>query len=144
MVFIRGEFVVYARKYCSVELGKSVRGNSILLLLPASPRPLPSTSLPDLQPHPSTLITSKTHNSLYSYMNCYLYLRRQEVRISNVINNYFRLVQNILPSNFFSKLKIYKTIILTSTLYGCETLSFTLREDHIESVWKQIKLNSMA
>jgi hypothetical protein len=28
------------------------------------------------------------------------------------------------------KIKIYKTIILPVVLYGCETLSFTLREEH--------------
>jgi hypothetical protein len=28
------------------------------------------------------------------------------------------------------KIKIYKTIILPVVLYGCETLSLTLREDH--------------
>jgi hypothetical protein len=29
-----------------------------------------------------------------------------------------------------AKVKIYKTIILTVVLYGCETLSLTLREEH--------------
>jgi hypothetical protein len=28
------------------------------------------------------------------------------------------------------KIKIYKTIILPVVLYGCETLSFTLTEEH--------------
>jgi hypothetical protein len=28
------------------------------------------------------------------------------------------------------KIKIYKTIILLVVLYGCETLSLTLREEH--------------
>jgi len=28
------------------------------------------------------------------------------------------------------KIKIYRTIILPVVLYGCETLSFTLREEH--------------
>jgi hypothetical protein len=28
------------------------------------------------------------------------------------------------------KVKIYKTIILPAVLYGCETLSLTLREEH--------------
>jgi hypothetical protein len=28
------------------------------------------------------------------------------------------------------KIKIYKTIILPVVLYGCETLSLTLREEH--------------
>jgi hypothetical protein len=34
----------------------------------------------------------------------------------------------LLPRNL--KFKIYKTIILPVVLYGCETWSLTLREDH--------------
>jgi sorting nexin-29 len=42
-------------------------------------------------------------------------------------------VQNILSSHLLSKnvkLRIYKTIILPVVLYGCETRSLTLREEH--------------
>jgi hypothetical protein len=38
-----------------------------------------------------------------------------------------------LPSRFLSKnikIRIYKTIILPVFLYGCETWSLTLREEH--------------
>jgi hypothetical protein len=38
------------------------------------------------------------------------------------------LSSNLLPRNI--KVKIYKTIILPVILYGCETWSFTLREEH--------------
>ena len=41
-------------------------------------------------------------------------------------------VQNLLSSSLLSKnlkIKIYKTIILPIVLYGCETLSLTLREE---------------
>ena len=41
-------------------------------------------------------------------------------------------VQNLLSSNLLSKklkIKIYRTIILTGVLYGCETWSLTLREE---------------
>jgi hypothetical protein len=34
------------------------------------------------------------------------------------------------------KVKIYKTIILPVVLYGCETWSFTLREDHRPRVFQ--------
>jgi hypothetical protein len=34
------------------------------------------------------------------------------------------------------KVKIYKTIILTVVLHGCETWSLTLREKHILRVFK--------
>jgi hypothetical protein len=34
------------------------------------------------------------------------------------------------------KIKIYKTIILHAVLYGCETLSLTLREEHTLRVFE--------
>jgi hypothetical protein len=43
------------------------------------------------------------------------------------------LVQGVLSSRLLSrniKVKIYKTIILPVVLYGCETWSLTLREEH--------------
>jgi hypothetical protein len=45
----------------------------------------------------------------------------------------YHAVQNLLSSRLLSrnvKIKIYKTIILPVVLYGCETLSRTLREEH--------------
>jgi len=42
------------------------------------------------------------------------------------------LVQNVLSSSLLSKnikIKIYRTVILLIVLYGCETWSFTLREE---------------
>jgi hypothetical protein len=42
-------------------------------------------------------------------------------------------VRNLLPSHLISKnlkIKIYKTVILPVVLYGCETWSLTLREEH--------------
>jgi uncharacterized membrane protein len=42
-------------------------------------------------------------------------------------------VQNLLSSRLISKnlkIKIYKTAILSVVLYGCETWSLTLREEH--------------
>ena len=42
-------------------------------------------------------------------------------------------MQNLLSSTLLSnnlKIKIYRTIILTAVLYGCETWSLTLREEH--------------
>jgi hypothetical protein len=46
---------------------------------------------------------------------------------------FFRYVQNLLSSRLVSKnvkIRMYKTIILSVILYGCEILSFTLREKH--------------
>jgi hypothetical protein len=45
----------------------------------------------------------------------------------------YHLVQNLLSSRLLSnnvKIRIYKTIILPLVLYGCETWSLTLREEH--------------
>jgi hypothetical protein len=42
-------------------------------------------------------------------------------------------MQNLLFSSLLPKtvkLRIYKTVILPVVLYGCETLSLTLREEH--------------
>jgi hypothetical protein len=48
-------------------------------------------------------------------------------------NACYRSVQSLLSSRLLSrnvKVKIYKTIILPVVLYGCETLSLMLREEH--------------
>jgi hypothetical protein len=48
-------------------------------------------------------------------------------------NACYHSVQSLLPSRLLSrnlKVKIYKTIILPVVLYGCETWSLTLREEH--------------
>jgi hypothetical protein len=48
-------------------------------------------------------------------------------------NACFHAAQNLLSSCLLSrnvKIKIYKTIILPVVLYGCETWSITLREEH--------------
>jgi hypothetical protein len=51
----------------------------------------------------------------------------------NLRNACYHAVQNLLSSRLLSrnvKIKIYKNIILPVVLYGCETLSLTLREEH--------------
>jgi hypothetical protein len=48
-------------------------------------------------------------------------------------NACYHSVQSLLSSRLLSrnvKVKIYKTIILPTVLYGCETWSLTLREEH--------------
>jgi hypothetical protein len=48
-------------------------------------------------------------------------------------NACYHLVQSLLSSRLLSKklkIRIYKTVILPVVLYGCETWSLTLREDH--------------
>jgi hypothetical protein len=48
-------------------------------------------------------------------------------------NACYHSVKNLLSSRLLSKnlkIRIYKTIILPVVLYGCETWSLTLREEH--------------
>jgi hypothetical protein len=52
-------------------------------------------------------------------------------------NACYHSVQNLLSSRLVSKnvkIKIYRTVILPVVLYGCETWSLTLREEHKLSV----------
>src|SRR5215469_10184143 len=52
-------------------------------------------------------------------------------------------VQNLLSSSLLSKnlkIKIYSTIILRVVLYGCETWSLTLREEHRLRVFENMVL----
>jgi hypothetical protein len=51
----------------------------------------------------------------------------------NSANACYHSVQNLLSSCLLSrnlKIRIYKTIILPVVLYGCETWSLTLKEEH--------------
>jgi hypothetical protein len=54
-------------------------------------------------------------------------------------NAYYHSVQSLLSSRLLSrnvKVKIYKTTVLLVVLYGCETWSLTLREEHRLSVFE--------
>jgi hypothetical protein len=54
-------------------------------------------------------------------------------------NACYHSVQSLLSSRLLSrnvKVKTYKTIILPVVLYGCETWSLTLREEHRLSVFE--------
>ena len=56
-------------------------------------------------------------------------------------NAYYHSVQNLLFSSLLSKnfkIKIYRTIILSVVLYGCETWSLTLREERRLRVLRRI------
>ena len=55
-------------------------------------------------------------------------------------NACYHSVQNLLSSRLLSKnlkIKIYRTIILPVVLYGCETWSLTLREEHRQRVFEK-------
>jgi hypothetical protein len=52
-------------------------------------------------------------------------------------NACYHSIQNILSFRLLSKnlkIRIYKSIILLVVLYGCETWSLTLREEHKQDV----------
>jgi hypothetical protein len=54
-------------------------------------------------------------------------------------NACYHSFQNLLSSRLLSKnlkIRIYKTIVLPVFLYGCETLSLTLREEHRPRVFE--------
>jgi hypothetical protein len=59
----------------------------------------------------------------------------------NLGNACYHSVHNLLSSHLLSrniKIRIYRTINLPVVLYGCETWSLTLREEHrFEGVWEQ-------
>jgi hypothetical protein len=61
-------------------------------------------------------------------------LTQEEIkRRLNSGNACYHSVQKLLPSRPLSKnvkIRIYKTIILSVVLYGCQTWSLTLREEH--------------
>jgi hypothetical protein len=62
--------------------------------------------------------------------NC---IHREIKSRQNLGNACYHSIQSLLSSCSLSrnvKVKIYKTIILPVVLYGCETWSFTLREEH--------------
>jgi hypothetical protein len=51
----------------------------------------------------------------------------------NLGNTCYHSVQSLLSSSLLSRnveVKVYKPIILPAVLYGCETWSLTLREEH--------------
>jgi hypothetical protein len=85
----------------------------------------------------------KTANRSFEKMSLFRFLGmtitnqnliQQEIkRRLNSGNACYHSVQNILSSRLLSKnikITIYKTIILPTFLYGCETWSLTLRVEH--------------
>jgi hypothetical protein len=64
----------------------------------------------------------------------------EEIKSSLISGNAcYHSVQSILFSRLLSRnvtVKIYKTIILPVVLYGCETWSLTLREEHRLTVFE--------
>ena len=58
---------------------------------------------------------------------------QEEIKRLKSGNAYYHSVQNLLSSSSLSKnikITIYRTIIFPAVLYGCETWSLTMREEH--------------
>jgi hypothetical protein len=67
-----------------------------------------------------------------------LYVFMYRLKLGNAC---YHAVQNLLSSNLLSKnlkIKLYRTIILPVVLYGCETWSLTLREEHRLRVLRRV------
>jgi hypothetical protein len=85
----------------------------------------------------------KRGNRLYEMVSQFKYLvmrvtnqnliQEEIERRLNSGNACYHSVQNLLSSHLLSKnvkIRLYKTVILPVVLYGCETWSVTLREEH--------------
>jgi hypothetical protein len=62
----------------------------------------------------------------------------------NLGNAYYHSLQNLLSSCLLSKnlkIRIQKTIILPVVLYGCETWSLTLRQEHRVRMFENMVLS---
>ena len=80
------------------------------------------------------------HDKICVFQKSFIFLILYFVTIQEEIKSRLKLgnacyysVQNLLSSRLLSKnlkIKIYKTTILPVVLYGCETWSLTLREEH--------------
>ena len=68
--------------------------------------------------------------TILTYQNSIQEEIKSRFKIGNVC---YHLVQNLLSFSLLHKnlkFKMYRTIILSVVLYGCETWSFTFREEH--------------
>jgi hypothetical protein len=86
----------------------------------------------------------------FKYLGTTLTIRnsiQEEIKsIQKSGNACYHSVQNLLSSSLLSKnrkIKIYRTIILPVVLYGCETWSLTLREEHRLRVFENRLLRSI-
>jgi hypothetical protein len=73
-------------------------------------------------------------------------LLRYKLDLVAYIYTCYHSAQNLLSSWLLSKdlkIRIYKTIILPVVLYGCETWSLTLREEHSLRVFENTVLRNI-
>jgi hypothetical protein len=87
-------------------------------------------------------ITNRLANRLFGNVSQFKYLGttatnqnliQEEIKRLNSGNACYHSIQNLLSSRLLLKnikIRIYKVIILSVVLYGCETWSLTLREEY--------------
>jgi hypothetical protein len=71
----------------------------------------------------------------------------EENRDIKIINSCFKMWQNLLSFRQLSKnikIRMYETMILPVVLYGCDTFSLTLREEHRLRVFENRVLNRIS
>ena len=81
-----------------------------------------------------------TFHFICYYVDCITIQEEIKSRLK-IGNACYHSVQNLLSSSFISKnlkIKIYRSVILPVVLYGCETWSLTLREEHRLRVLRRI------
>jgi hypothetical protein len=75
----------------------------------------------------------------------HILIQEEIKRRLNSFNAWYHSVQNLLSSRLLSKnviIRICKTIILPVVLYGCETWSLSLREEHrLRAFWNGAEEN---
>jgi hypothetical protein len=87
----------------------------------------------DTDPDSYVLISFNWYIELETTLTDQNYIREEIKSRLNPGNACYHSVQSLLASRLLSrdvKVKIYKTVILPVVLYGCETWSLTLREEH--------------
>jgi hypothetical protein len=87
-------------------------------------------------PFPFPILSVSSFVSQFKYLGRTItnnFIQGEIKRRMNSGNVCYHSVQNLLSSRLLSKnvkIRIYKTIISPVVLYGCETWSLTLREEH--------------
>jgi hypothetical protein len=98
--------------------------------------------------HPNSGQNQNIRIATESFQNVakFKYLETNEIKSGlNSGNACYYSVHNLLSSSITSKnLKIYKTVILPVVLYGCETRSFTLGEEHRLRVFENRVLRNIS
>ena len=101
--------------------------------IPLRQKPITKVLRINISTEDSSYRTTHTNNTKTITNNNIQCCRLNTVSRLKLGNACYHSVQKLLSSRLLSKnlkIKIYRTIILSVVLYGCETWSLTLREEH--------------